>query len=106
MKFKKAIATILLSTMLASAGAQAAFAQEALAPEITQVTGGQIMGYNDNGVYAFKGIPYGTAQRFEEAVPSTWEGMANCLTLGEVCPQDSGGDVSHERCRVHHAGRK
>lgn len=88
MKFKKAIATILLSTMLASAGAQAAFAQEALAPEITQVTGGQIMGYNDNGVYAFKGIPYGTAQRFEEAVPSAWEGMANCLTLGEVCPQD------------------
>ena len=60
----------------------------ALEPVFTTISGGEIMGYNDNGTYAFKGIPYGTAERFEEAVPATWDSTINCLTLGEVCPQD------------------
>ena len=52
---------------------------------------GYIMGYEDNGIYAFKGIPYGTAERFMRAEPTERYGTAsaptNCLTNGAVSPQ-------------------
>lgn len=88
MNLRKMIFAFTLGSMLVTCSGAAAMAEDALTPELAEVTGGQIMGYNDNGVYAFKGIPYGQAERFEEAVPASWEGIANCLTLGEVCPQD------------------
>lgn len=61
----------------------------ALSPEVVEISDGEIMGYNDNGLYAFKGIPYGKAERFEQAQPiESWKGIKNCLNYGEVCPQN------------------
>lgn len=44
---------------------------------------GYIMGYEENGIHAFKGIRYGTAQRFKRAAAVTSYGTAtspaNCL---------------------------
>lgn len=52
---------------------------------------GYIMGYEENGIHAFKGIRYGTAQRFKRAAAVTSYGTAtspaNCLTNGAVSPQ-------------------
>lgn len=60
---------------------------EALTPQLLTVTGGEILGYYDNGVYVFKGIPYGKSERFQEAAPASWEGIRSCFSFGEVCPQ-------------------
>ncbi|NLO84791.1 MAG: carboxylesterase/lipase family protein [Clostridiales bacterium] len=86
---KKLLSLVLSLAMLLSCFTAIAVADEAVMPAIVTISSGEIMGYNDNGLYAFKGIPYGKAERFEEATkPDAWEGIVNCLTLGEVCPQD------------------
>lgn len=51
---------------------------------------GKITGYQDNGLYAFRGIPYATAERFQSPAPVTKYPNGNCvaLTYGPVSPQD------------------
>lgn len=53
---------------------------------------GNLLGYHDNGVYAFKGIPYATAKRFQSPSPiKEYENEPqNALTYGTVSPQDRG----------------
>src|SRR5882757_723135 len=48
---------------------------------------GKVRGYIHNGIYTFKGIPYGKAKRFMPAEkPSPWNDVRSSMTYGPVCP--------------------
>ena len=49
---------------------------------------GQLRGYIDDGIYTYHGIPYATAERFEEPHEvDAWEGVRNAQVYGDMCPQ-------------------
>jgi para-nitrobenzyl esterase len=61
---------------------------------VVETSGGKIRGFKRNGVYTFKGVPYGAstsgAGRFmPPAKPEPWTGIRNALAYGRVCPQDA-----------------
>ncbi|MCF0041205.1 carboxylesterase/lipase family protein [Dyadobacter fanqingshengii] len=57
------------------------------ATAVVQTAGGHVRGYMHRNVYTFKGIPYGSAERFLLAYkPEPWEGIRNCLVYGPTCP--------------------
>lgn len=48
---------------------------------------GKVRGYIHNGIYTFKGIPYGKATRFmPPEQPSSWKGIRSSMTYGPTCP--------------------
>ncbi len=60
---------------------------------VVELPPGKIRGYRRNGVYIFKGVPYGAttsgARRFMPAAPpEPWTGIRNALAYGRVCPQE------------------
>ena len=60
---------------------------------VVDTTAGKVAGFVRNGVFTFKGIPYGAstagAARFLPASrPAPWAGTRSCRWYGEVCPQD------------------
>jgi para-nitrobenzyl esterase len=53
---------------------------------------GRVRGTQQNGVWTFKGVPYGDdtggPNRFRPALPPRpWSGVRDCLTYGPSCPQ-------------------
>jgi para-nitrobenzyl esterase len=65
------------------------------AATVAETTAGKIRGFKRNGIYIFKGVPYGAStagsNRFmPPAKPEPWPGIRNALQYGRVCPsQDS-----------------
>lgn len=48
---------------------------------------GKVRGYIHQGIFTFKGIPYGTAKRFMPAEPpSPWADTRSSMTYGPTCP--------------------
>lgn len=64
---------------------------------VVEISSGKLRGYRRNGIYIFKGIPYGAStsgpRRFmAPARPEPWTGIRNALQYGRVCPNR---DVAH-----------
>lgn len=54
---------------------------------VTDTELGKVRGYVHDGIFTYKGIPYGQAKRFETAVkPKPWEGIRSSMTYGPVAP--------------------
>ncbi|WCT14860.1 carboxylesterase/lipase family protein [Mucilaginibacter jinjuensis] len=59
---------------------------------VAVTTSGKVRGYIRNGIYTFKGIPYGAntagKNRFMPPVkPEPWAGVKDCLVYGPISPQ-------------------
>lgn len=66
---------------------------------VAETTAGNIRGYRRNGIYTFKGVPYGAptsgARRFmPPAKPEPWKGIRNALQYGRVCPTHDAAHTS------------
>ena len=69
---------------------QAVTNSEAITLETVTLSAGDLVGFKEDGVYNFKGIPYATAERFQAPVPVTaYEGgIRMALAYGPVSPQN------------------
>ena len=55
---------------------------------VVKTSSGKISGNIDDGVYAFKGIPYAKAERFKPPEePDAWTGVRECTEFGPVAKQ-------------------
>ena len=59
---------------------------------VANTTNGKVRGYTHNGIYTFKGIPYGASTSGElrfmpPQKPEIWKGVRDCLVYGPICPQ-------------------
>ena len=55
---------------------------------IVETSFGRIKGYNDAGIYTFKGVPYAKAARFMPPVdPDRWEGVRKTQVYGPQARQ-------------------
>lgn len=59
---------------------------------VAETTQGKVRGYTHQGIFNFKGIPYGAStageSRFMPPVkPAFWTGVRDTLTYGPICPQ-------------------
>src|SRR5262245_61981369 len=61
-------------------------------PPLAATRAGKVRGAIEDGIYVFKGIPYGAAPtgplRFRAPVPpAPWTGIRDALKFGDQCPQ-------------------
>jgi para-nitrobenzyl esterase len=92
----------------AKPGGSAGAARLATPPEaIVETRSGKVRGALRDGVFAWKGIPYGretgAAARFLPPQPAaSWTGVRSALTYGPVCPQaERGGWKSDETAFIY-----
>lgn len=69
------------------------------AATVVETTAGKIRGSRRDGIYCFKGVPYGAstsgAARFmPPARPEPWSGIRNALHYGRVCPMRSAAQAN------------
>ncbi len=56
---------------------------------VTNTESGKVKGYIHNGIYTYKGIPYGKADRFmTPEKPTPWKDVRSSMSYGPVCPTD------------------
>lgn len=69
-----------------------AYDDDAVQSVFTDVAGGTIMGYKENGIYTFKGVKYGEVLgRWQEATPvQPWDNWMNACFVGPQSPQANG----------------
>ncbi|MFK7766401.1 MAG: carboxylesterase family protein, partial [Mariniblastus sp.] len=91
-----ASATVLLLTAFAGCGvAEPTNAQAALSfaeTETVQLADGPVIGRTEQGVHAFKGIPYaappvGNLRWKPPQAPAQWKEARKCFQFGAACPQ-------------------
>lgn len=57
---------------------------------VVETTSGPVSGSVSDGILAFKGIPYATAERFMPPQdPEDWNGVRECVEYGPVAPQQA-----------------
>lgn len=69
---------------------------------VVETTSGAMRGYIRNGVYTFKGLPYGTpvsgVRRFmRAALAEPQPGVRACLHYGSICPQAISGPIDSDK---------
>lgn len=62
------------------------YTETCVTPVFAETTGGWLMGYLEDSTYIFKGIQYGTAERFKTAEPVSWRGVKSALVYAESAP--------------------
>ena len=81
-------------TALLALGATGAMAQNASSPftataddAVVATAQGDLLGFTDNGIYTYRGVPYAKAARFmAPEAPDAWEGQRLAMNYGESCP--------------------
>lgn len=65
-----------------------------MSTKAVSTTSGPVTGVEQNGISAFKGVPYATARRFAKAVPpKSWTEPRQCTDYGAYAPQP--GHLDH-----------
>lgn len=68
--------------------AAAALAHAAQPAGVVETSSGKVQGVRAGGVYSFKGIPYGRAERFQAPrPPQPWTGVRTAIAYGPTAPQ-------------------
>lgn len=68
---------------------------------VVETTSGKVQGYNRNGIFIYKGIPYGDttagANRFmPPRKPNPWTGIRSALAYGPTCPTTPRGSWGND----------
>lgn len=94
-----AAGTITLANTTSASGAAASGSPRGVGAGVgtaeAPTTAGRIAGYVHDGLYVFKGVPYGdttgAASRFlPPRPPKPWSGVRSSRHYGPICPQDQG----------------
>jgi para-nitrobenzyl esterase len=92
----------LLLTSLAAGGLATSPASASAKNPIAKTTNGRVEGLSDQGILAFKGIPYGAdtgPRRFQAPLPpKPWGGVKKATAYGGASPQTKGEDNQSEDC--------
>ncbi|MGI6274128.1 MAG: carboxylesterase/lipase family protein [Acutalibacteraceae bacterium] len=69
---------------------------------VVQTKAGKLRGFRIDGVYAFHGVKYADAKRFQQPEPvQPWEGIKNALAYGYVCPMLKQDEPNNELMVPH-----